>query len=124
MGGHDDHHGLGRHPADVLDHNFPSYAEAEVVPHGIYDVGRNRLHVHLTTGSDTGEFADSVRVVVEGLAVYVGPSGERNTTIARVFAKRGRDLFEVRDSERAEIVAAAQAAIDRAIQREELLEAS
>lgn len=45
--------------AKVLDHDFPSYSEGEVVPHGIYDEQRNEAHLNLTTGSDTGEFAVS-----------------------------------------------------------------
>lgn len=44
-------------PVNVLDHDLPSYAEADVTPHGIYDVQRNRLHMTLTAGSDTSEFA-------------------------------------------------------------------
>ena len=44
-------------PAEVLDHKLPSYAKAEVTPHGIYDLKRNTGHVNLTAGSDTGEFA-------------------------------------------------------------------
>lgn len=42
---------------DVLDHDFPSYGEGKVVPHGIYDIGRNKAHIHLGTSRDTTEFA-------------------------------------------------------------------
>ncbi|MCG6157662.1 ISAzo13 family transposase [Rubinisphaera margarita] len=44
-------------PAQVLDHALPAYVEGEVTPHGLYDPSRHLAHVHITTGSDTGEFA-------------------------------------------------------------------
>jgi hypothetical protein len=42
---------------EVLDHDFPSYAEGKVVPHGIYDIYRNKAHINLGTSRDTTEFA-------------------------------------------------------------------
>jgi hypothetical protein len=46
---------------EVLDHDFPSYSEGKVVPHGVYDIGLNKAHVNLGTSHDTTEFAcDSV----------------------------------------------------------------
>ena len=45
----------------VLDHDFPSYSEGKVVPHGLYDIGKNKAHVNLGTSRDTTEFAcDSI----------------------------------------------------------------
>lgn len=45
----------------VLDHDFPSYGEGKIIPHGGYDLGKNKAHVHLGTSHDTTEFAcDSV----------------------------------------------------------------
>ena len=45
----------------VWDHDFPSYSEGKVVPHGLYDIGLNKAHVNLGTSHDTTEFAcDSV----------------------------------------------------------------
>ena len=45
----------------VLDHDFPSYGDGKIIPHGVYDLGRNKAHVHLGTSHDTTEFAcDSV----------------------------------------------------------------
>lgn len=41
---------------EVLDHDFPSYAEGKVVPHGIYDLHRNKAHINLGTRRDTTEF--------------------------------------------------------------------
>jgi len=48
---------------EVLDHDFPSYSEGKVVPHGIYDIGLNKAHINLGNSKDTTEFAcDSLRV--------------------------------------------------------------
>jgi len=41
----------------VFDHDFPSAADGVVIPHGLYDVGRNRGHVNLGTSHDTSQFA-------------------------------------------------------------------
>jgi len=40
----------------VYDHDFPSYSDGKVVPHGIYDVGDNKGYLTLGTSSDTSEF--------------------------------------------------------------------
>lgn len=42
---------------EVLDHDFVSYTEGKIVPHGLYDVGRNKGHVNIGTSADTTEFA-------------------------------------------------------------------
>ena len=42
---------------ETLDHDFPSFAEGVVIPHGLYDVKHNDGHVNLGTSHDTGEFA-------------------------------------------------------------------
>ena len=50
-------------PNAVFDHDFPSYAEGVVIPHGLYDVGRDVGHITLGVSHDTGQFAcDSVRL--------------------------------------------------------------
>ena len=50
-----------RETVEVLDHDFPSYSEGKVVPHGLYDIGKNKAHVNLGTSRDTTEFScDSV----------------------------------------------------------------
>jgi hypothetical protein len=41
----------------TFDHDFPSFAEGVVIPHGLYDVKENDGHVNLGTSHDTGEFA-------------------------------------------------------------------
>jgi hypothetical protein len=54
---------LATGPVEVFDHDFPSFGEGVVIPHGVYDVGRNVGHVTLGTSHDTSAFAcDSVRL--------------------------------------------------------------
>lgn len=40
----------------VLDHDFPSWASGRIIPHGIYDVGKNKGYLTLGTSRDTCEF--------------------------------------------------------------------
>lgn len=44
-------------PVEVLDHALPSYAQAEVITHGIYAPQHNVAHMNLNTSHDTGAFA-------------------------------------------------------------------
>jgi transposase len=46
-----------RQTLDVFDHDFNSFAEGVVIPHGIYDLARNTGYLHLGTSHDTSEFA-------------------------------------------------------------------
>ncbi len=47
----------------VFDHDFPSYADGKVIPHGLYDLKRNTGHLTLGVSHDTSQFAcDSFRV--------------------------------------------------------------
>jgi hypothetical protein len=46
-----------RETITVLDHDFPSYSDGKIVPHGVYDLGKNKAHVNLGTSGDTTEFA-------------------------------------------------------------------
>jgi len=41
----------------VNDHDFPSYAEGKVIPHGLYDIVQNIGYVTLGISHDTSEFA-------------------------------------------------------------------
>ena len=41
----------------AFDHDFPSWATGVVIPHGIYDLARNRGHINIGLSHDTGEFA-------------------------------------------------------------------
>jgi len=50
-----------RETIEVLDHDFPSYSDGKVIPHGLYDIGLHKAHINLGTSHDTTEFAcDSV----------------------------------------------------------------
>ena len=42
---------------EALDHDFPSWATGVVIPHGIYDLARNRGHINIGLSHDTSEFA-------------------------------------------------------------------
>lgn len=47
---------------EAFDHDFPSWADGVVIPHGIYDIARNRGHINIGLSHDTSEFAcDSLR---------------------------------------------------------------
>lgn len=47
----------------VFDHDFPSFADGKVIPHGLYDIKRNVGHVTLGGSHDTSQFAcDSFRL--------------------------------------------------------------
>jgi hypothetical protein len=41
----------------VFDHDFPSYAEGKLIPHGLYDLERNTGHITLGASHDTSQFA-------------------------------------------------------------------
>jgi hypothetical protein len=41
----------------AFDHDFPSFADGVVIPHGLYDLKLNRGYLHLGTSHDTSEFA-------------------------------------------------------------------
>jgi hypothetical protein len=42
---------------EVFDHDFASFGKGVVIPHGIYDLKRNRGYVNLGTSHDTSAFA-------------------------------------------------------------------
>ena len=57
----------------AFDHDFPSWAEGVIIPHGFYDVARNEGYLHLGLSRDTSRFAcDSLRRYLEqdGLRLY------------------------------------------------------
>ena len=41
----------------VFDHDFPSFADGYIIPHGLYDLKRNRGYINLNGSHDTSEFA-------------------------------------------------------------------
>lgn len=46
----------------AFDHDFPSWADGVIIPHGIYDPLRNRGHINIGLSHDTTQFAcDSLR---------------------------------------------------------------
>jgi hypothetical protein len=46
----------------AFDHDFPSWATGVIIPHGIYDLVRNRGHINIGLSHDTSQFAcDSFR---------------------------------------------------------------
>lgn len=50
-------------PNRTFDHDFPSYAEGKIIPHGLYDLKRNVGHITLGLTHDTSQFAcDSFRL--------------------------------------------------------------
>jgi len=60
---------------ETNDHDFGSAGSGTVIPHGVYDVGRNRGFLHLNTSHDTSELAcDSIAAWWEehGRADYPG----------------------------------------------------
>ena len=41
----------------AFDHDFPSWATGVIIPHGIYDLARNRGHLNIGLSRDTSQFA-------------------------------------------------------------------
>lgn len=49
-------------PFVAFDHDFPSWADGVIIPHGIYDPIRNRGHINIGLSHDTTQFAcDSLK---------------------------------------------------------------
>ena len=56
-----DARGAASHP-QAFDHDFPTWADGVLIPHGIYDPARNRGHINLGLSHDTSQFAcDSLK---------------------------------------------------------------
>jgi hypothetical protein len=56
-----------REPIAVNDHDFGSQGNGTLVPHGLYDVGKNQGYLHLNTSHDTTELAcDSIAAWWQG----------------------------------------------------------
>lgn len=59
----------------AFDHDFPSWAEGVIVPHGIYDLQRNEGWLHLGLSRDTTQFAcDSLKLFWEEDGSQLYPS--------------------------------------------------
>jgi hypothetical protein len=46
-----------RQTLKTFDHDFPSFADGVVIPHGLYDLKLNRGYLHLGISHDTSQFA-------------------------------------------------------------------
>jgi hypothetical protein len=56
-----------RETIETNDHDFTGAGAGTVIPHGIYDVGRNEGYIHLNTSHETSELAcDSIATWWEG----------------------------------------------------------
>ncbi len=44
-------------PVEVLDHDFPAWADSLIYPHGLYDLKQRRRHINVGTSHDTSRFA-------------------------------------------------------------------
>ena len=61
-------------PFEAFDHDFPSWGEGKIVPHGIFDLVRNHGHLNLGLSSDTSAFAcDSFRWFWQRIGRYHYP---------------------------------------------------
>ena len=61
----------------AFDHDFPSWADGVLIPHGIYDPVRNRGHINLGLSHDTSEFAcDSLKWYWNRIGVQSYPDAE------------------------------------------------
>jgi len=61
----------------AFDHDFPSWAEGVLIPHGIYDPVRNRGHINLGLSHDTSEFAcESLRWYWNRIGCQCDPHAE------------------------------------------------
>lgn len=59
-----------------FDHDFASFSTGKVVPHGIYDVGRNEGHITLCNSKDTAEFnVDCLRQYWQSIGRHNYPPG-------------------------------------------------
>jgi Rhodopirellula transposase DDE domain len=62
---------------EVNDHDFGSMGSGTVIPHGLYDVGRNQGFLHLNTSHDTSELA------CDSLAAWWGDHGRAAYPLAK-----------------------------------------
>ncbi len=53
---------LSKEAMEVYDHDFPSFADGIIIPHGIYDVRKNTGYITIGQSKDTSEFCcDNIR---------------------------------------------------------------
>ena len=62
---------------EAFDHDFPSWADGVVIPHGIFDSVRNRGHINIGLSHDTTQFAcDSLKWYWNRIARQSYPDAE------------------------------------------------
>jgi hypothetical protein len=70
-----DGHLLTKDKIEVYDHDFKSFSQGDVVPHGIYDVFMNICYLTLGKSKDTAEFmSDNLRYFWENYIRYYYPA--------------------------------------------------
>jgi hypothetical protein len=62
----------------AFDHDFPTWANGVIIPHGLYDIVRNEGCLHLGLSRDTSEFAcDSLRLYFEQEISHLYPNARK-----------------------------------------------
>jgi hypothetical protein len=62
----------------AFDHDFPTWANGVIIPHGLYDIVRNEGCLHLGLSRDTSEFAcDSLRLYFEQEILPLYPNARK-----------------------------------------------
>jgi hypothetical protein len=65
-------------PFKAYDHDFPSWADGVLIPHGIYDLLRNHGHINLGLSHDTSQFAcESFRWYWKRIARHYYPRAQK-----------------------------------------------
>ena len=71
-------HLLTQEPIEVNDHDFQSFSDGSVVPHGIYDLHQNKCYLSLGQSKDTAEFmCDNLRYFWENRIKYYYPAASK-----------------------------------------------
>ena len=48
-------------PIESFDHDYPYLSDGKIIPHGIYDIKKNKAHINIGVSSETAEFVcDSI----------------------------------------------------------------
>ena len=64
-------------PISTFDHDFNSFSEGIIIPHGLYDSTRNKGFINIGTSHDTAEFAcDSIKHWWENYGKHNYPRSE------------------------------------------------
>jgi hypothetical protein len=78
-------------PFFAFDHDFPSWADGVLIPHGIFDRRANLGHIHLGLSRDTTEFAcDSFRWLWNRIGKRRYPSAKRTSLLSSCRARLQR----------------------------------